>query len=241
MGIYDRHAVWYDAIYDASGQDPASDVRILFALLAARGIEPRSMLDVACGTGRHALAFQAAGIEEVTGVDRSEAMLRVARERAPDVDLAEADFRTFDLGRTFDLVTCLFSSIGHVADRDELGQALGAMAGHVAPGGALVVETWLTPEMVDPDGRRDAATVEVPGGYVSRLGRSVLDGDALVVEFAWAVATRDGIDSDVERHRMPLFTGDDHLAALEGTGLAGEWIAPGPLTTGRPLLVGRRP
>lgn len=240
MGIYDRHAVWYDAIYDEAGQDPDRDVAGILELVARHGTTPGSVLDVACGTGRHLAAFRDR-IADVAGVDRSDAMLAFARERAPDADLTEADFRSFDLGRTFDLVTCLFSSIGHVADRDELGRAVGAMAGHVAPGGALVVETWLTPEMVDPDGRRDATTVEVPGGYVSRLGRSVLDGDVLVVEFAWAVATRDGIDSDVERHRMPLFTGDEYLAALEGTGLAGEWVAPGPLTTGRPLLVGRRP
>lgn len=239
MGIYDRHAAWYDALYDASGRDPAVDVATLLEIVAREGVTPNSWLDVACGTGRHAAAFRER-VDDVVGVDRSDEMLAVARDRGADVEFVRGDFRHLDLGRSFDVVTCLFSSIGHVADEGELRQAVAAMARHVAPGGVLLVEAWLTPDTVDRDGRRDVVTVPVDDGYVVRLGRSAIDGGALVVEFAWAVATSELIETEVERHRMPLFTGAQYVAAVEAAGLVPAWHAPGPLLTGRPLLVGRR-
>lgn len=239
MGVYDRHAVWYDGIYDAVGHDAVAEVDTIRTLLDERGVASRSLLDVACGTGRHAEAFRH-HVPEVAGVDLSDAMLEVARQRLPGCELVRADFRSFDLGRTFDVVTCLFSAIGHVADEDELRQAVAAMAAHVAPGGLLVIETWLTPELVDPAGRRDAVTMPVDDGYVARLGRSVVDGDVLVVEFAWAVVTPGSAEVEIETHRMPLFTEAQYRAAVASAGLDAEWIAPGPLSTGRPLLLGRR-
>lgn len=240
MGSYDRHARYYDALYGAMGHDAQRDVDTLFELLRDRGINPTSVLDVACGTGRHT-AVLADRLRTVVGTDLSEDMLAVARDRAPDVTFLQADFRRFDLGRRFDVVACLFSSVGHVRDADELGQAIRAMAGHVDEGGALVVEAWLTPDDADPAGRRDATVVPVGDGHVARLSRSQVDGTVIVLEYVWAVATSDEVHSEIERLELPLFTREQYLAAVESAGLTGEWVAPGPFVTGRPVLMGTRP
>ena len=54
--------------------------------------------------------------------------------------LHHGDMRTFDLGRSFDVVTCLCSSIGQVRNLDGLAAAAGRLAAHVAGGGVLIVE-----------------------------------------------------------------------------------------------------
>lgn len=239
MGIYDEHARWYDAIYDAAGRDPRADVDTVLQVAADRGVNPRSLLDVACGTGRHAEEFSAR-LDHVVGVDLSDAMLAVARDRDCPASFARADLRDLSLGERFDLVTCLFSSIGHVADADELRQAMTAMADHVAPGGLLLVEAWLTPEQADRDGRRHGVLAEVDDAVVARLASSWIDGDALVVEFGWAVAGRAGCTTDVERFRMPLFTSQQYTEAVADAGLEPEWLHPSPGLTGRGLVVGRR-
>ncbi len=51
-----------------------------------------------------------------------------------------------DLGRTFDIVTCLFSAIGYVKTLDNLTRAVQCMVHHLTPGGVLVIEPWFTPD-----------------------------------------------------------------------------------------------
>lgn len=244
MGMYDRHAEFYDAIiYGARGRDPAVDVDRLLQLAGERGVKgPRSVLDVACGTGLHAAEF-AMRVDLVVGVDLSDAMLDLARQRAENVEFHHADYRNFDLARQFDLVTCLFSAIGHAGDEDGLQRAMERMAAHVAPGGLLVVETWLTPEAVDPGGRRDGVVVQTEDGYAARLGSSRFVDGALDVEFAWSVATPAGCETEIERHRMPLFTRDEYVNAVAATGLAAEWMDEpgGTALSARPLVLGRAP
>lgn len=238
MGIYDTHAQWYDAIYDDLGHDAPADVDALFLLLDERGVRPASVLDVACGTGRHVPSFSER-VDLVVGTDASEDMLKVAIDRSPHVEFVKADFRTMDLQRRFDLVTCLFSSVGHVADEAELRQAIAAMSTHVEHDGALIIEAWLTPEEAKPEGARQAVMVPVADGHVARLARSYLDGDAVVIEFVWAVATAHFADCELERHRMSLFSEQQYVGAMRACGLEPEWISPSPLTSGRAIAMGR--
>ena len=116
-----------------------------------RNPEASSLLDVACGTGEH-LRLVRPAFAHVEGVDVEPDMLAVARAKLPDVVFTEADMRTFDLGRTFDAVTCLFSSVGYMADVGELRAAVARMAAHLAPGGVLVIDGWIRPDAWRPGG-----------------------------------------------------------------------------------------
>jgi len=238
---YHDLAGWYDALYDARGKDYHREAEVILDLAADRGNQVSTLLDVACGTGRH-LAVFADRLDEVVGTDGSSEMLTIAAARLrADVELHEADLRSFDLGRTFDVVTCLFSSIGHVEDAEELDAAVAAMARHVAPGGLLVIEPWLTPDLVRDGGVRDLVTAEQDDGVIARVSSSRRDGEVLVVSFAWAVATPGGVATLEEHLRMPLFTPERYVAAVEGAGLVGQWLEEVEgLAAGRGLLIGRR-
>lgn len=238
---YHDLAGWYDAIYDARGKDYRAEAAAVLALAAEDGVEVRSLLDVACGTGRHLAAF-AAQVDDVAGVDHSPEMLAIAAARlGHDVRLHEADLRDFDLGRTFDLVTCMFSSIGHVADATELDAGIAAMGRHLAPGGLLVVEPWLTPDRVHPGGHRDLVTAETEDGVIARAASSRADGDVLDLSFAWAVATTAGVATREEHLRMPLFTQERYVEAAQRAGLDARWLEEADgFVAGRGLLVARR-
>ena len=73
-------------------------------------------------------------------------MLAVARQRLPGVPLITADMRTLALGRRFDAVTCLFSSIGYVDGSDELITTVARFADQLNPGGVLIIEGWVRPD-----------------------------------------------------------------------------------------------
>lgn len=115
----------YAAVYDRLGQtwfgrDAALEV---IAWLGAQGVVPIRVLDLCCGTGAASLVFAEHGMA-VTGVDRSGAMLDVARRKGAeaerDVVFLEQDVTTFTVDGPFDLVTCFYDSLNYLPDEDEL-------------------------------------------------------------------------------------------------------------------------
>jgi hypothetical protein len=127
-----------------------------------------------------------------------------------------------------------------VRDESDLDAAVQAMARHVAPGGALLVEPWLTPDRVEGDGNRTLDTVTTADGVCARANRSELRGDVLVVQFAWAVATTQGVQTAEESFRMPLFPKQRYLDAVTTAGLEASWLEVPALAADRGLLVGVR-
>lgn len=225
----------YDVVY--SHLDYPAHAATVEAII--HGVNPgaRSLLDVACGTGVHLEIW--ADRFEVEGVDIDPAMLEVAAERVPDVPLHEADMRGFDLGRTFDAVTCMFSSIGYASREEDLRAAMAAMGRHLAPGGVLVVEPWLTPEMIQPPPLR-THVIETDEIVVARTSRMIHDGAVSDLHMDYLVTTMDGSKLFSEHHVMGTFTSDQYLAAMRAAGLEPEWDPVGTFLE-RGLVIGVAP
>jgi SAM-dependent methyltransferase len=228
--MFSRSARFYDAIY--SFKDYPAEAERLHELVAARVPAARTLLDVACGTGAHLAELRR--WYEVEGVDLDPGLLEVARERLPGVPLHEGDMADFDLGREFDVVTCLFSSIGYVRTHDGLMRATASLARHLAPGGVLIVEPWLEPGVWEP-GRIGSVFVDEPDLKVARMN---VGGSAEVMEMHYLVGTPDGIESFVERHEMGVFSRDEHVEAFRAAGLMVEHDPDGLM--GRGLYIGTR-
>ena len=230
--MFSRSAHYYDALY--SWKDYAAENVLLHALIEARTPGARTLLDVACGTGLHLAELQA--WYEVEGVDLDPAMVELARERLPGVPVHEGDMVTLDLGREFDVVTCLFSSIGYVVTLDRLHQAAASLARHVAPGGLLIVEPWITPDAWEP--AVHALFVDEPDLKIARMTAPTPAAETVTLEFEYLVATPAGIEHFSELHEAGMFTDDDYRGALEAAGLAVELDPEGLM--GRGLYIGTR-
>jgi SAM-dependent methyltransferase len=113
----------------------------------ATGLRPGwRVLDVACGAGRHARAFRAAGARCV-GLDLSRTLLRVARG-VTDAPLVRADMRRLPIRPgSMDLTVSLFTSFGYFDRDEEHAGALREMAGTVRPGGWFVIDFLNAPEV----------------------------------------------------------------------------------------------
>jgi SAM-dependent methyltransferase len=97
-----------------------------------------SALDVGCGTGALAARLAAAGYA-VTGVDPSEGMLAVLRERAPGVRAVAGSGTRLPFGDgAFDLVLCV-AVMHHVADAGDVRRTLAEMTRVARPGGSILV------------------------------------------------------------------------------------------------------
>lgn len=133
LDVDDGYAAWapsYDALSNAL-------IRAEEPLVAAAvdGLTPGRALDAACGTGRHTAALMALG-HEALGIDRSRAMLAIAREKVPHArfELGELTDLPVEDG-SFDLVVCALA-LTHLVDP---APAIAELARAVRFGGRVVL------------------------------------------------------------------------------------------------------
>ena len=222
-GLHARH---YDLVY---GEKPYStEARFVDALLREADAEPGRLLDVACGTGRHAAQFSALGWD-VTGVDHSESLLEHARRNAPDASFLCQDMRKLDVpGAPFDAVTCLFDSIGYPLEDAGIVAALSGMRRHAAPGSPVAIEFLHAPALLrraSPLGVRTWPLSENGAGELVRISRVDVDESARTMQVEYELLELHG-DGTYERWRETqanrFFTTEEMGELLEAAGLRAE-------------------
>jgi SAM-dependent methyltransferase len=221
--VYDKSARIYDLLYVGAGiKDYPAEAAELHSIIQGANSNATTLLDVACGTGAHLVELRK--WYAVEGADQSPAMLEVAASRLPGVPLHVADMRTLDLGRSFDVVTCLFSSIGYLTDAAEMRSAVVRLAAHVAPAGVLIIDGWLRPEAWNDDFRGEPDVAHDDETMVVRLGLSRRSGNITELDLHHLVRTDSGIEYFAEVHRLALTPTANYLAAVKDAGLTARVI-----------------
>ena len=233
--MFSHTAQYYDTIYLAMKDYGAEAEKLTAFMHQYRRSTGNRLLDVACGTGLH-LSYLKQHFQ-VEGLDLDEQLLAIARQRNPDVPLHQADMTDFNLGRTFDVVTCLFSSIGYVKTLANLSRAIQCMAQHLSAGGVLMIEPWFTPETWRP-GTVHARFIDGPHMKIARINTSFVDGRLSSMDMHYLIGTPEGTEHYVERHELGLFTTEEMRHALTTCGLEVTYDETG--LTGRGLYIGQR-
>ncbi|MCI4336426.1 MAG: methyltransferase domain-containing protein [Thermoplasmata archaeon] len=237
--LYGDLARFYDRIY--AGKDYEGETReILRRARTLLGRKPRTLLDFACGTGRHLGYFR--DDLEVAGVDLSGPMLRQAKRRlGSSVPLMQGDMRSFQLDRAFDVLVCLFSAIGYLPSRRDRLRAFANFHRHLAPGGVAAIEGWILPSKFRPRSIY-LQTYDGPEAKIARLSRASRRGSVSRIEMEYLVLERGRpIRHLREAHSQPLVEPKEMLAELEWVGfhaqvvLSGRWRDRGLYVAQRPL------
>jgi dTDP-3-amino-3,4,6-trideoxy-alpha-D-glucopyranose N,N-dimethyltransferase len=229
---YTRFANVYDDAYHFI--DYGRSAGWMRDLIHARHPDAQTLLELACGTGRYLELL--AGDFVVEGLDLSPEMLAKARTRVPSVPLHEGDMTEFRLDRRYDVVCCLFRSIGYVGTTQKLERAVAAMARHVAENGIVLIEPFFTPDaywvnrVTLNDYKRD--DLALAWMYVSEREASLAR-----LRINCLVGTPAGVEHFVEVHELGLFTRDDFEKAFATAGLQLEYESDAPGGTG--LYIGR--
>ena len=213
--LYQHSAALFDIRY--AQKDYAAEIS-RFAKLAAR-IHPTAstLLDVACGSGLH-LQHLRSGYR-VEGLDISPELLQTARSRLVDVPLHQGDMSDFSLERSFDLVTSFFASIAYLPDVETMRQSIASMAKHLATGGVLFLEPWLTPAAY-----RENEVVHnfrrTPERAISWMYVMRRRGSVAVWDIHWLVGMpEDGVTYFMETEELSLFTTEEVIGAMRDAGL----------------------
>src|SRR5687768_13738773 len=111
--MFSNSAEYYDRIY-SKFKNYEEECEKIQKILQIRQPHASTILDVACGTGKHAQILHDEYGYSIDGVDLEEKFVETARENIPSGNFYQADMTNFSLGKTYDVVMCLFSSIGYV-------------------------------------------------------------------------------------------------------------------------------
>lgn len=130
----------------------ATDSEVAFILRHIAALPPASILDVPCGSGRHAVALAKLGFS-VTGIDLSEASLTraeaLARSAGVGVRFERSNMLNLDVTATSDAVLCMGNSLGYF-EPALTHQLFRKFAAALRVGGRLIVDTSICAESVLP-------------------------------------------------------------------------------------------
>ncbi|MCH8276703.1 MAG: methyltransferase domain-containing protein [Bacteroidetes bacterium] len=132
----------YDSVMEHVDYDAWVDyIRVVFERIRT---EPESILELGCGTGSFAVRYVARRPIRYLATDRSENMLRMARNKSAGfesgLEFARADFTNFSLDERFDAVLLLYDGLNYVLDLSAIGAVVRSVAGVLKAGGLFVFD-----------------------------------------------------------------------------------------------------
>ena len=225
----DSYATLYDEFY--TNKDYSSECATLVGVAGENGLPAGGrVLDVGCGTGRHAALLAEMGYQ-VTGTDLSAAMLTIARTRSSSrfdvVDMDSMDARHCE----FDLVYSLFDVLSYQTNMTEAAEFLSRLASWAKPGGLVIADAWHLAGLVnDPPVNRQQQIELSDGRLVTRDSIPSTDWVEGITEVRYHLEVLGGDQPRHfnEVHRMRAFTKGELELLAEKVGIAVVGIVSSP-------------
>jgi len=140
--IYD--ILYYDKNYE-------KECEFIEALFRKYNYQPRTILDLGCGTGGHAVILAKRGYE-VTGVDRSSAMLEIARKKAKgeglNIKFIKGDITCISFDEKFDAVISMFAVMSYQTSNSAIASVCKLVKESLGPEGLFMFDCWHGPAVL---------------------------------------------------------------------------------------------
>jgi len=209
------YAKYYDQIY-LNMKDYEKEAKIVKRIIEKFGSENRTtLLDVGCGTGEHlkhlCLDF------ECTGIDINRNMIRIAENKVPDARFKVASMIDSRLRERFDVITCLFSAIGHVQTFDNLAKTIKNFHYHSAEKGLVIVEPWIFKK----DFIKGHIGLNVHEGVnikLARMATSKMTKSRWIIYMHYLIGEKGEIKHFTEIHEMLASDYKDYVEAFKSAG-----------------------
>lgn len=204
------YSKFYDLMYE--DKNYLSEVEYVTSLLP-NDASKQSLLDIGCGTGKHAEIFCDKGFS-VHGIDLSSEMLDLARERNKSKSSDELSFslgnsRTFSIGRKFDVIVSLFHVMSYQNNNTALVETLKQIKKHLNPGGYFIFDFWYGPAVLSDLPATRIKRLSNQDIKVTRLAEPVLNVTSNIVEVNYEIHIDDLLSGNKvvknEKHLMRYF------------------------------------
>ena len=204
------YSQYYDLLY--SDKDYKAEVEYINRLIKENSTDVETLLDMGCGTGRHAELLCDKGYK-VHGIDLSKDMLKIAENRRKDkedeLSFSHSNIQELNLNKKFNVVVSLFHVISYQNSNNELIKAFEVAKNHLKDGGIFIFDFWYGPAVLT-----DLPTTRVKRLVnekikVTRFTEPVIFPEGSIVDVNFDVFIED-LDSTViiekkELHKMRYF------------------------------------
>ncbi len=209
-------ATYYDALY-VKDSEYAPEAAKVKELLTVHGVPPQAdLLVLACGTGGHIPYFK--DDYTVSGLDLSEDMLDLAREKFPDIRFHPGNLIDFKLETDFDAIICLYGSIGFVKTVENLHASMRRIAAHLRLDGVALITPWSTVEDFQDLMVVDAA--DQPDLKIARMEQVRLKEPKMVeVTFHHLLGQNNEVTYHKQSMEIGLFSREEYISAMTDAGL----------------------
>lgn len=222
--MYKELADYYDLIYHWKDYKvEASNIKDLIKKYKVS--DGNYLLDAGCGTGMHIKYLK--DDFSCTGIDINKEMVQVAKSKVNDVIFKQGDMIDFNLKTSFDVILCLFSSIGYVKTYSNLEKTIKNFEKHLKKGGVLIIEPWFTKSTFWA-GKPGMTTYDGKDVKIARLNTTKVEGDLSIMEMHYLIAERnEDIRHFVDIHELCLFETERMLKYLEDANFKSEFLKDG--------------
>ena len=203
---------YYDLIY-LRKKNYQQEAKTVKEIITQFGKSPTgTLLDVGCGTGEHVKYLSSTF--RCAGIDVNSDMIQLARAKVPKADFKVSDMVSFRLQETFDVIICLFSSIGYARDFQSLVKTLRNFHRHLKDGGLVIVEPWVFKADYMKD-HIELKTYETDDIKLVRMATSKLEGSKWRVFMHYLIGENGNIRYANEVHEMLAIDYPDYLKAFK--------------------------
>jgi SAM-dependent methyltransferase len=211
-------AEYYDLFY-LGKKDYEKEAKILKDTIEKLGSKKSgTLLDVGCGTGEH-LKYLSSDFD-CTGLDINRRMIQIAKSKVPEAEFKVANMMDFGFRSKFDVVICLFSSIGYVQSFHNLVKTLENFSGHLNDTGLVVVEPWVFKKDFKK-GHISLDTIEEDGLKFVRMAKSRISGSTWFIYMHYLVGKNEEIKHFSEIHKMLALDYQEYVEAFRSSGFKG--------------------
>jgi len=215
--LFTKLAKYYDFIYGFKNyEEEAQEIKSLIEKLKTS--KGNSLLDVACGTGKHLYFLKDAF--KCMGVDISDEMLKIARKHIPDIELKKSDMVHMNLGQKFDIITCLFSAINYVKTYDNLKKTCENFAHHLKQGGVAIIEPWVKFPLHKVAYPYDDGNTQITKLFLFKMKRNLA-----VFDFHYLIAEKNQhVQYFQDHHELGVFDMDKTLKIMTQSGFKASYF-----------------
>lgn len=216
------YSKYYDLLY--RDKDYAGEVEYLHGLIQQYAPGAKSILNLGCGTGRHDFILAKRGYE-ITGVDFSKNMLKIAKKKLEELNLKInfycGDIRKINLKKKFDVVISMFAVMSYQTTNKDFENTLKSINKHLNPAGLFVFDVWYGPAVLNEKPTDRVKTIEKDDKKIIRCAHPVLDIEKQTVEVNYTVLeiTKNKVLTEIEEsHLMRFFFYQELTYLLEKNG-----------------------
>lgn len=223
--MYTRLAGYYDLTHHFRDYRQQSD--FIHAAIQKYSSSAKKVLDICCGTGSHALILAEKGYN-VTGVDNSQEMLKLARgkvkARSRNPKFESGDMFDLKYSQQFDAAYCFGTTLMMLTSLEEFSRFLSSTGKTLKPGGLLIFDVWNGWKMLQatnemhPSENETTRVIWFSNGHINREQRTQH------LESAFLIQEQDATRIETFTEDLKIFFKDEIQCLLESHGFTVETI-----------------